>query len=200
MRPYFCDTCGKRYSQPQGVSRHRQTAHKSPYSCLFSHCDFKWTRPCKYRAHLENWHRNVDPDEVLGKPAGSRLKSTIIGRDLPHHLSPRATEPDRQTQAEPLQRPMKPTLREVAKVSHIPSDMSFMASDLPLGYADPAIAKRQCEEAHTLEFFGSTDAPPAYSSTQECAQSVDNLDISIQSDQVWLVPCPLYTTYVVSYL
>jgi hypothetical protein len=83
---------------------------------------------------------------------------------------------------------MKPTLPEVAKFSHTPSpDISFMACDSPLEYVytEPAIAKRKHEEARTLEFLVSADAS-AFSSTEECAQS---MDISIQRDQLWLVLC-----------
>jgi len=55
-----------------------------------------------------------------------------------------------------------------------------MACDPPLeyAYAEPAIAKRKHEEARTLEFLVSSNAPSAFSST--------DLDISIQRDQLWM--------------
>lgn len=107
-RPYLCDICGKRYSQSQGVSRHRQAEH-NPHSCLY--CDFKWSRPYQYRIHLKRLHPDVDPDDVLGKSAESRRRSTIIGRDLP--LPPPSIEPDgpgRRNRAEsrPLTLPRVP--------------------------------------------------------------------------------------------
>ena len=93
---------------------------------------------------------------------------------------------------------MKPTPPEVAEFSHIPSlDMSFIACDSPLEYAytEPAIAKPKHGEPRTLQFLVSTDASFAFSSTEECAQSTD---ISIQRDQLRLVPCLLYATCMIS--
>ncbi|KAF8471594.1 hypothetical protein DFH94DRAFT_197046 [Russula ochroleuca] len=39
-RPYSCDICSKRFSQRQGVSRHRRKAHNNPHSCLVLRCEF----------------------------------------------------------------------------------------------------------------------------------------------------------------
>jgi hypothetical protein len=79
-RRYFC-SCGRDYSQPQGVLRHRRAAHKKLNPCFSPPCKFKWTRPCEYRTHIERRHTSVNPDKILGKPAGYRCRSTIIGRD-----------------------------------------------------------------------------------------------------------------------
>jgi hypothetical protein len=135
-RSYFCDICCKHYSQPQGLSRHRQAVHNNPSSCL--HCDFKWSRPYKYRAHLEKWHSDVDHDYILSKPAGSRRCSTIIGRDVPQHASLPAIQPGQQTQAEPQQRPLTPPA--VANVRHVPSpSMLPVVYDHQPGYDGTAI-------------------------------------------------------------
>ena len=64
--PYTCDICGKRFAQSQGVRRHYRAIH-NPSSC--SYCDFKWSRPYQYRAHIKKKHRNVisdlAPDEAM---------------------------------------------------------------------------------------------------------------------------------------
>lgn len=98
-RQYSCDICGEKYAQRQGVFRHHRKAHNNPHSCLY--CEFKWSRPDQYRTHLEKWHPDVDRDHILGKRAGSRRKSTIIGRDLLHPFPPQAIEPDKRSQAKP---------------------------------------------------------------------------------------------------
>lgn len=93
-KSYSCAFCDEKYAQIQGVGRHIRTKHH-PSSCLF--CDFKWGRPENYRSHLTKRHGLgvAALDEILGKPAGSRRSTTIIGRDLPQNVSPPAIE--RQT-------------------------------------------------------------------------------------------------------
>ncbi|KAH9974868.1 hypothetical protein BJV77DRAFT_1074591 [Russula vinacea] len=122
-------------------------------------CEFKWTRPYEYRAHLEKQHPNVNPDEVLDKPAGSRLRSTIIGRDR-IRFSP-AVEPDQLSQVE-LQRPIT----------------------LAPEYAEPSIAIRKHEDGRRLYFLGAADTPSALSSTEMCFH---DMVISIQNSQIGLI-------------
>lgn len=128
---YICKTCGKRFSQSQGVSRHRRAVHNKPHSCFHSNCKFKWTRPCEYRTHLQKRHPNVNPDKVLGKRAGSRCRSTIIGRDLPQ---PRPQhfflDPKQWSQANVSpQRPMTSPLPELVKITHV-SQPDVLLSDV----------------------------------------------------------------------
>ena len=151
--PYSCDTCGEKYSQRQGVLRHRREAHNNPHSCLY--CDFKWSRPSQYRTHLKRCHPDVNHDYVLGKPAGSRRTSMIIGRDLPHHFFHPVIKLDRRSQAEPWQCPMAPSLPAVTKVTHLPSPAAILpvAYDSLPEYAEPAITPREREDAHSSEFL-----------------------------------------------
>ncbi len=79
-RPYACDICGESYKQPQGVMRHYRAKHE-PNSCMY--CDAKWSRPYQYRDHLKKHHHDVDPDLVLGKPPGSRRRTTDHTSRLP---------------------------------------------------------------------------------------------------------------------
>ena len=80
-RPYACDICGKTYAQRQGLNRHHRDVHTSPNSCSF--CGMKWIRPYLYKEHLIQMHREVDPDMVLRKDAGSRRRTAITGRHSP---------------------------------------------------------------------------------------------------------------------
>ena len=154
--PYTCDTCGETYSQRQGVLRHRRKAHKNPHSCLY--CDFKWSRPDQYRTHLERSHPDVDRDYILGKPAGSRRRSMIIGRDLPYHFSTPVIKLGRRSQAEPWKCPMAPSLPAVANVTHLPSPAaissvaSVACNPLP-EYAELAITSSEHVDAHSSEFL-----------------------------------------------
>ena len=122
-RSHSCSICGKEYTQMQGVRRHIRTKHH-PSSCLL--CDFKWARPEHYRNHLTKRHdlELSDIDEIIGKPAGSRCRTTIIGRDLIKNVSPHAIQHDRQAHPDVHQRPLMPPLSSVANVSHLPSACS----------------------------------------------------------------------------
>jgi hypothetical protein len=117
---YSCTICGEEYAQMQGVRRHIRTEHH-PSSCLF--CDFKWGRPENYRSHLTKRHELevAIVDVILGKPAGSRRRSTILGRDQRQNVSSPAIKHDRPTKPKPRQRRLMPPLSSVAKVSHVPS-------------------------------------------------------------------------------
>ena len=185
-RPYFCDICDKHYSQPQGVSRHRREAHGLPYSCLY--CNSKWSRPYQYRIHLEKWHPDVDADDVLGKPAGSRCRSAISIRRDPHLPAP-VTEPARRNRTKPQRRPMRP-LPAVAKVTRIPLPVAY---DPQPECAETEITACKSEDASELEIFGTTDAPSEVLSTEERAQSANDVGTSVQRGPSLLVQP--YLTY-----
>jgi hypothetical protein len=185
-RPYSCDICGKRYSQLQGLSRHHQAEH-NPHSCLY--CGFKWSRPYQYRSHLERRHLDVNPDDVLGKPAGSRRKSTIIGRNLPQHVSPPAIDLGRQIQTEPLQRPLMPPLPAMAKVTHVsrPPMLSVPYYDPRPEHAGPAVTSCKPEAAGVLELADIIEpVPSAFLFAEERAQPAKDVGISIQRGRLWL--------------
>ena len=194
-RRYSCETCGQKFVQPQGVSRHRQRVHQNPHPCFVLGCKYNWTRPYEYRAHLEKRHPNVNPDKVLGKPGGSRLRSTIIGRDRPRF--PPSIESDQRSQAEPWQRPMGPHLPAVAKVTDVPSPAMSPAYEAQPVHAELPVATRKHEDGRRLDFLGATNAPSMFSS-EACIQSVDDLAISIQASQIRLVHAFLYVMYVIS--
>lgn len=117
---YACTICSEEYTQIQGVMRHYRTKHH-PSSCLF--CEFKWGRPEHYRNHLTRRHELEVTviDEILGKPAGSRRRTTVIGRDLPQNVSPPAIQHDRRTRPKPRQHGLMAPLSSMA---HVPSAFS----------------------------------------------------------------------------
>ncbi len=70
---YPCDICGKRFAQRQGVSRHYRAAHGHPNMC--SYCDFKWSRPYLYKAHLKTKHRDVVSDTAQEEATSTRHRA-----------------------------------------------------------------------------------------------------------------------------
>jgi len=77
---FKCDACDICYEQIQGLNRHLRKKH-DPDLCMY--CDFEWSRPYEYRAHLTKHHIGIDPDIVLGKAAGSRCRSAVMARRRP---------------------------------------------------------------------------------------------------------------------
>ena len=136
-------------------------------------------------------HPDVNADEVLGKPAGSRCKSTIIGRDLDHYVSPLAIEPDQGSQGEPRQRPPLP-VPAVTKVTHAPSSgsstkpLAIVIHNPQFKLAQPAfMLQENHEDTHGLEPLGTADAPSVFLSPEECVQSMSDFVVSIEDNQTW---------------
>jgi len=121
-RPYACNICGESYKQPQGVMRHYRAKHE-PNSCMY--CDVKWSRPYQYRDHLKKHHHDVDPDLVLGKPPGSRRRTTVIGRGQSRKYSPPAIQLNRGSHAAPWCPPLTSPLPAATRVTQAPPAYSF---------------------------------------------------------------------------
>jgi hypothetical protein len=160
---HLCKVCGKDYSQPQGVSRHRREAHGKPNSCTFraQGCNFTWTRPYLYMVHLETRHAYVNPSKVQGRSARSRRRFKSIERK---HFPPPA---GRRSRVEPRQRPLTP-----------------VAYDAPPKYAELAITTREYELARGFE---APNAPFEFPPTDELALSRNDLDIANHGGQIRLV-------------
>ena len=122
---YACPICGGEYAQKQGAMRHYRTIHH-PSSCSILFCDYKWGRPDHYRDHLTKWHRLevAVVDKILRKPAGSRRRTTIIGRDLPQNVPLPVIKRNRQAWPNPRKRRLMSPLSLVTKVDQIPSAFS----------------------------------------------------------------------------
>jgi hypothetical protein len=66
---HICRICGKKYSQPQTLTRHYRDAHDHRL-CLY--CDFRWRRRSTYRNHLKTKHPDVDLDVALPQANSTR--------------------------------------------------------------------------------------------------------------------------------
>jgi hypothetical protein len=73
--------------------------------------------------------------------------------------------------------------------------MSLVAHDLQPKHAEPAITTRKHEDSCGLGFIGAANSPSAFSGHTE---SVNDLDISIQGGQTWLVDALLCATCTIS--
>ena len=106
---YPCNICGKRYSQPQGVTRHHREKHEVR---LCVHCEvYEWARPYRLRQHIEKRHPGVDPEAALEEATGTRRKATMITRYLPQErVFPLPFEYDGQGGAEPQLYQLTPPL------------------------------------------------------------------------------------------
>ncbi len=98
-------------------------------------------------------------------------------------------EHDRLSRGESLPPPLMPTL----PVTHaaLPA-MSSMAYHPQAEHAEPP---REGEDAHGLELFDPANTPSAFLSGQ-CAQTVNNADISVQHEQFRLAPPVLVGTQI----
>jgi hypothetical protein len=197
-RPFSCDTCGKRFVQSQGVTRHcREKHNRSPCTCMY--CNVEWSRPYQYRAHLKKHHPGVDPDDVLRKQADSRRRSTIIRRDPRQHSPPPPVIPNLPSQAEPRQRPMTPSLPTVAKVTRFPPPPMSPAAyyDPQPEHAVPEITMHIHEDARGLELT-DIGATSTLLPTEEVAQSAKYSYLSSVSNyydpyHVDIDPCKLWS-------
>ena len=147
-------------------------------------------------------HPDVNADEVLGKPAGSRCKSTIIGRDLDHYVSPLAIESDQGSQGEPRQRPPLP-VPAVTKVTHVPSytkPLAIVIHNSQFKFAEPTfMLQENHEDTNGLEPLGTADARSAFLSPEECVQSMSDFVVSIEDDQIWYLHL-FYMPYILIYM
>ena len=183
--PYPCEVCGKRYAQLQGVRRHYRAMH-DPSSC--SYCDFKWSRPYQYRAHIKKKHRDVIPDVALNEAMWARRRAAKNARCIRQQpvltLTP---DPGRRMGTETWWGPLTSPPSEVVRatpahqpaISHV--DYGPQPESVELG-------ERKREDASESELR------TALSSTEERAQRAMDLDMSARGVQIWLVQ-PLSASY-----
>ncbi len=153
--------CGASFTQRQGLTRHIRTAH-NPSSCVS--CDFKWARPYAYREHIVKRHPGLNPDEVLGKPAGSRRRATAFtGRLAQQQGSLPAIEQHRQKSTRFLPHLLPLPLPSVAGVTSVsPPAFPSMAHNLRLVHPGPAISMDEDEYAPGSEFRDAPDLSASF--------------------------------------
>ena len=178
---YPCEICGRRYAQLQGVRRHYRAMH-DPSSC--SYCDFKWSRPYQYRAHIKKRHRDVIPDVALNEAMWARRRAARNARCIRQQpvlaLTP---DPDRRVGAETWRGPLTTPPSEAVRATpaHSPA-----ISHVDYGPQSESVelVERKLEDASESELRA------AFSSTEELAQRVMDLNMSARG---WYV-LPLSTS------
>jgi hypothetical protein len=185
---YPCEICGKRYAQLQGVRRHYRAMH-DPSSC--SYCDFKWSRPYQYRAHIKKRHRDVISDVALDEAMWARHRVAKKARCMRQQpvlaLTP---EHGRRDGTETGWGPLTPPPLDMATHVHLP-DFSHVGHGPHPESAKPTIRmERKHEDASELVLLTS------FPSTEERAQPAMDLDMSTRGAQMWLVQAIIRTTIV----
>jgi hypothetical protein len=90
-RWYSCKDCGRRYTQPQGLRRHRNETHESEL-CIFC-LTFQWGRRYKLKRHIQDKHPELNIDTALDLAMATRRGAAITSRySSPRLISPRAAE------------------------------------------------------------------------------------------------------------
>jgi hypothetical protein len=182
--PYPCDICGKRYAQRQGVRRHYREIHDHPNSC--SYCDFKWTRPYLYKAHLEAKHRDGVrvSDAAQEEPTCNyRVANTT---SLPQQqpvltLTPELSEHGQRGGTETWWCSPIPPPSAVVEVTpaRLPAIQRVDHDPQPLGSAEPTIRRKRKRE-DTPESELHTELL----STEVRPQLANDLDIPVRKVQL----------------
>jgi hypothetical protein len=170
---YQCPSCVKPFVQKQGLMRHYREKHQPGFECSHPVCAYKWCRFYEYRKHLTRTHGLEDNkiDEILGVAPRRRLhRGRVVENNLPPQFSPPSVERDRQSLAEPQQRPpMLPLLAAGKDANHAPPPViPSMAYNPRLGHADSEITTDH-EDSCGIEHLAATHAPSRLISKEEFA-------------------------------
>lgn len=180
-----CDKCDKKYTQPQGVTRHQRERHEINLCPICN--NFRWGRRYQLMKHLEKRHPGIDVDATLEGAGRCRRGATMNKRLQQQQASPPAFECDQRSHGEPLPRSLVHTLPAVAKDSRVslPATLS-MAYDPHADDAEKPVTSCKREDARGLDSFDSaTNALSASSSTEEFPQPVNEGGIFVQHGQTW---------------
>ena len=184
--------CGNSYAQKQGLMQHYRAQHRTRQKCLY--CKHRWNRPYQYRDHLKKAHELVedDIDKILGKPAGSRRTSKIVGRDQSKQLRPPAIMVDhgRRSPVDVRRRPLvpRPAVAKITSVTVPPTSMSSVAHDLQSVFTEPTVMMKRHEYARRSEFLDASTYFSAVLPLAEVrARSDSDLNKSIHAGQIWSV-------------
>jgi hypothetical protein len=158
------DGCSIFFTLESARKRHYEERHSDqPHSTCHKCCQ-EWTREYEHRKHLKRKH-NLEDDEIndlLGPPKQRRGKGKVIESGPPPHSSPPPIECDRQSLAEPHQRPLMPPFLAVGKEAN-------HASQLLIPHAEPEVTTTDPdhEDSSGLKHYGATHAPPRFLSGEE---------------------------------
>ncbi len=116
---------------------------------------------------------NIRVDEILGGPPRRRRRGgRVTESDLPPHISPPPIEHDRQSLAEPQQRPLMLPLLAVGNDAHhaSPPLVPSVAYNPRLWHdAEPEVTTTEPEDSSGLEHLAATHAPSRLLSEEEFA-------------------------------
>ena len=180
-----CDKCNKKYTQPQGVTRHHRERHEINLCPICN--DFRWGRRYQLIKHIEKRHPGIDIDATLEGAAMFRRGATMDKKLQQKQASPPAFEFDQRSHDEPLPRSLTHTLPVVAKDSRVslPATLS-MAYNPHADDAEKPVTSCKREDTRGLDSFDSTtNALSASSSTEQCPQPVNDGGMSFQHGQTW---------------
>jgi hypothetical protein len=191
-RRYSCDQCGKKYTQPQGLSRHHRETH-SPSLCR--RCGvFEWGRPYVLKEHLKRCHPGVNPDVELKKIKQiSRSSTTITEYILQDSPTP---ELEQRSLAESQLRPPTPP---PPAVTELPPLSLPAFSPVPyysqFEFAEPTGMGSNGENASQLALHDS--CPRTLLLAEERSQMVKDLGVYAPM-QIWLALVFIYITPVIA--
>lgn len=113
--------------------------------------------------------------------------------------SPPAIECDLRSPGEPLPRSLMRTLPAVAKDSHVSLTAILSIAYYPQPeHAEKPVTSCKREDARGLDLFDpTTNAPSAYSSTEERPQPVNDAGMSVRHGQIWLA-YPIFDWHMIS--
>ncbi|KAH9992865.1 hypothetical protein BJV77DRAFT_1067588 [Russula vinacea] len=171
-------------SQPSQRPTDEGEAPKGPYPAMHdpsscSYCDFKWSRPYQYRAHIKKKHRDVIPDVALNEAMWARRRAAKNARCIQQQpvltLTP---DPGRRMGTETWWGPLTSPPSEVVRatpahqpaISHV--DYGPQPESVELG-------------EHKREDASESELRTALSSTEERAQRAMDLDMSARGVQIW---------------
>jgi hypothetical protein len=156
--------------------RHHREKHLPGFVCLHPDCDYEWTRSrrSEYRKHLKKNHILEDDkiDKILAMvPRLCHRRGRVIEGDLPPQFSPPPIESDRQSLAEPQQRPLMLPLPAVGKdTNHAsPPLIPSVAYNPQFGHAEPEVTSTEHEDSIGLEHYPPTHAPSRSFSKEDIA-------------------------------
>ena len=168
---YRC-TCGRDYTQRQGLRRHRRETHEASI-CVYCGA-FAWARPYLFREHVKKKHPGVDPDVALEEASylKTRCSATIkTKKNLPQCASPSA------------EMRFYPSSPRPAAMGLPPISLPAVP---PIGYYDlqPGSAGSEATESRNLtESLGADYAHVTFPSSKQRAQ-VEKTDPSMSVGRV----------------
>lgn len=182
---YPCDTCGKKYTQQQGVTRHQRDEHRKSLCPICNR--FIWSRRYQLTKHLKQQHPDIILDKTLRDVTRYRREAAMNKRRLQKRQASPAVECDRRRHSDPLPRSLMHPLPAVAKDSHVSLHAILSTAYDPYPeQAEKPVTSCKREDARWLGLFDpGTNAPSASSSTEDRPQQVNDAGMFVHYEKIW---------------